>query len=49
MMDKIDKILEYVRRTNPQMTRERLIEELGDCEYSAKSLLFTFRNNFSEF
>lgn len=49
MMDKIDKILEYVRRTNPQMTRERLIEELGDCEYSAKSLLFTFQNNFFEF
>lgn len=40
-MDKIDKILEYVQQTNPEMTRERLIYELGTCRYSAKSLIFT--------
>lgn len=48
-MDMIDEILEYVQKSNPGMTRERLIEELGNCEYSAKSLLFTFQNNFFEF
>lgn len=40
-MDKIDKLLEYVRRTNPEMTKERLIYELGECQYTAKSLIFT--------
>lgn len=40
-MDKIDKLLEYVHRTNPEMTKERLIYELGECRYSAKSLIFT--------
>ena len=28
-MDKIDEMLKYVRRTNPEMTRDKLIEELG--------------------
>ena len=28
-MDSIDKILKYIRRTNPDMTRQKLIEELG--------------------
>lgn len=41
VMDKIDKLLEYVRRTNPEMTKERLIYELGECRYTAKSLIFT--------
>jgi hypothetical protein len=40
-MDKIDKLLEYVRRTNPEMTKERLIYELGACRYTAKSLIST--------
>jgi len=43
-MDKIDEILEYVRRTNPEMTRDKLIEELGKCEYSARALIFGFQN-----
>lgn len=46
MMDKIDKILEYVRKSNPGMTRERLVAELGESVYSAKSLIFTM--NFSQ-
>lgn len=40
-MDKIDKLLEYVRRTNPEMTKEQLIYELEECRYTAKSLIFT--------
>ena len=43
-MDKIDEMLKYVRRTNPEMTRDKLIEELGKCEYSARALIFGFRN-----
>ena len=41
-MDKIDKLLEYMHRTNPEMTRQKLIEELGESGYSAKSLYFIF-------
>ena len=43
-MDKIDEMLKYGRRTNPEITRDKLIEELGKCEYSAKSLIFGFQN-----
>ena len=41
---KINEILKYVRRTNPEMTRDKLIEELGKCEYSARALIFGFQN-----
>lgn len=40
-MCELDKLLEYIQRTNPEMTKERLIYELGQHEYSSKSLLFT--------
>lgn len=43
-MDKIDEMIKYVRRTNPEMTRDKLIEELGKCEYSARALIFGFQN-----
>lgn len=44
-MDKIDKLLEYIHKTNPTMTRERLIEELGKCHYSAVGLIMTLQNS----
>ena len=47
MMDKIDEILEYVRKSNPGMSREQLIAELGKSEYSARALIFTAQNNFA--
>lgn len=43
-MIELDKLLEYVQRTNPEMTRDKLIEELGKCEYSARALIFGFQN-----
>lgn len=39
-MDRIEKLLEYIHRTNPEMTRQKLIEELGEGDYSAKSIYF---------
>ena len=45
-MDKISELLQYVRRTNPEMTRERLIEELCKSDYVDRSLIFT-KENFS--
>ena len=28
-------LLKYIQRTNPEMTMERMIEELSKCRYSA--------------
>ena len=33
-MDKISELLQYVHRTNPDMTREKLIEELSKSDYA---------------
>ena len=43
-MDKISELLQYVRRTNPEMTMEKLIEELSKSDYVARSLIFTKEN-----
>lgn len=44
-MDRVDEILLYVQKTNPKMTREKLIEELSKSEYAARSLMFGAMNN----
>ena len=49
---KIDELLEIVKRTNPTMTRELLIYELSQCQYSSKALIHTeecCRKNQTEF
>ena len=40
----IKDILAYVRRTNPEMTEEKLIEELKRSHYSSVGLIFTAKN-----
>lgn len=40
-MDKLDELLRYVQKTNPEMTRENLIDELSRSDYAARSLIFT--------
>lgn len=40
----IDKLLEIVQRTNPTMTRELLIEELGKNRYSSVALVMVSQN-----
>ena len=39
-MDRVDEILLYIQKTNPEMTREKLVEELSKSEYAAKPLIF---------
>ncbi len=39
----VDGILECVRKTNPGMTRDKLIEELSKCKYSSATLLWCVR------
>ena len=43
-MDRVDEILLYIQKTNPEMTREKLVEELRKSEYAAKSLIFGAMN-----
>ena len=40
----INKLLEYVQRTNPTITREKLIEEFGKNRYSSIALVMVSQN-----
>ena len=40
----IKELLKYVQRTNPQMTEEKLREELSKSTYSSMAILFTMEN-----
>lgn len=40
----IETILEYIQKTNPGMTKEKLIHELSISDYSAKSLAYVIQN-----
>ena len=44
MMNDINKLLEYVQRTNPTITKEKLIEELGKSRYSSIALVMVSQN-----
>ena len=44
MMIDINKLLKYVQRTNPTMTREKLIEELSKSRYSSIALVMIAEN-----
>lgn len=43
-MTELDSLLEYVQRTNPTMTMEKLIEELGKSRYSSIALVMIAEN-----
>lgn len=40
----IDELLKIIQKTNPEMTKEKLIEELSKSDYAARSLIFTKEN-----
>lgn len=41
----IEYILECVKKTNPTMTKNKLIEELSKCRYSAVALCMVCEND----
>lgn len=43
-MNDIDRLLKYVQKTNTDMTRERLLEELNKCRYSTFALVILSGN-----
>lgn len=40
----IDELLKTVQKTNPTMTKEKLIEELGKNRYSSVALVMVLQN-----
>ena len=44
MMIDINKLVEYVQKTNPTITREKLIEELSVNRYSSIALIMVSQN-----
>lgn len=40
-----NELLSYIQRTNPEMTMERMIEELLKCRYSAVALCMVCEND----
>lgn len=46
-MIELDKLLEYVQRTNLAITKEKLIEELSKSRYSNIALVMVSQNIFS--
>ena len=43
-MNELDELLEYVQRTNPTMTKEKLVEELSINRYSSIALVMIAEN-----
>lgn len=43
-MIELNELLEYVQRTNPTMTKEKLIEELSINRYSSNALIMIEEN-----
>lgn len=40
----IDKLLDFVRKTNPEMTKEKVLEELGKSFTSTLTLIMVSQN-----
>ena len=40
----IDELLKIIQKTNPTMTKEKLIEELGKNRYSRVALVLVLQN-----
>ena len=43
-MIELNELVEYVQKTNPTMTREKLIEELSKSRYSSIALVMIAEN-----
>ena len=41
-MVELDKLLEYVQKTNPTMTKDKLIKMLNEYYVSSSALIMTF-------
>lgn len=39
-MDTLNRVLQYIQRTNPDMDMSGLIYELEQCDYTAESMVY---------
>lgn len=44
-MEQINQLLKHIQKTNPDMTKEKLLEELGKSRYSAVALIMVWQNS----
>lgn len=44
-MDKLSELLKYIQKTNPSMTKDKLLDELSKCRYSAVALCMICEND----
>lgn len=44
-MERIEQLLEYVKKTNPSMDKKKLMDELSKSRYSAIALIMTWQNS----
>ena len=47
-MIELNELVEYVQKTNPTITKEKLIEELGKSRYSSNALVMIAENVMQE-
>ena len=47
-MLKTEDLVEYVRRANPGMDKEKLLEELSKSDSSTVALIYEFVNHFGK-
>ena len=47
-MLKTEDLLEYVRRTNPDMDNEKLLKELSKSDSSTAALVYEFVNHYGK-
>lgn len=40
-----EELLHYIQHTNPEMTMERMLDELSKCRYSAVALVMACKND----
>lgn len=44
-MDNIDRLILFIKKTNPEMTEYKLIKELSQNRYSTAGLLIAYKNS----
>lgn len=47
-MLRTEDLVEYVRRTNPNMDKKKLLEELSKSDSSTAALIYEFVNHFGK-
>ena len=47
-MDTLNRVLQYIKKTNPDIDMQRLVYELEQCDYTAESMVFMAHQMMNE-